>query len=128
MPTFQGKRVSSYWKTVLDAAWTAGVRFRLNSGQRTMAEQQALVDQKGVWSPSNPTGAARPSSTAPHIRVGRQDHAIDVDTFAQGGGEAKLQEWLEDQGARVTNPVPGEPWHMEVSGPDLQKLYRKFKD
>lgn len=128
MPTFQGKRVSDYWKVVLDAAADAGVRFQLNSGQRTMAEQEALVRQKGVWSPSNRTGAARPSSTAPHIRVGLQNHALDVDTFAQGGGETKLQEWLQDQGARVTNPVPGEPWHMEVSSADLTKLYRKFKD
>lgn len=128
MPTFQGKRVSTYWKVVLDAAWEDGVRFQLNSGQRTMAEQRALVAEKGLWSPSNPQGAAAPSAHAPHIREGRQDHALDVDTFAQGGGESKLQRWLEKQGAMVRNTVPGEPWHMEVSAGSLARLYRKFSD
>lgn len=128
MPTFQGKRVSTYWKVVLDAAWKDGVRFQLNSGQRTMAEQRALVATKGLWSPSNPQGAAAPSAHAPHIREGRQDHALDVDTFAHGGGEAKLQRWLEGHGMKVRNTVPGEPWHMEISAADLSKLYRKFKD
>jgi hypothetical protein len=90
-----------------------------------MAEQAALVRQKGVWSPTNRTGAARPSPTAPHIRVGRIDHAIDV-RFTDGG-EARLQRWLERQGVRVRNPVPGEPWHMEVAAEDLRRLAAKLR-
>lgn len=128
MPTFQGKRVSEYWKVVLDAAWDDGIRFQLNSGKRTMDEQRELVRSKGLWSHRNPQGAAAPSPYAPHIRVGRQDHALDVDTDAYDGGEARLQRWLENRGVTVRNTVPGEPWHMEVSAADLSKLYRKLRD
>lgn len=128
MPTFQGKRVSPNWETVLQAAWDEGVRFQLNSGQRTLAEQRALVATKGLWSPSNPKGAAAPSPDAPHIRDGRQAHALDVDLFAHGGGEAKLQRWLEHHGVVVRNTVPSEPWHMEISEDALKRLADKFND
>lgn len=117
---FQTKRVSTYWDIVLTAA-AKDTRFRLNSGRRTKGEQLDLVRQKGVWSPSNPTGAAAYSPTAPHIRVGRQDHAIDVDTN-YGEGEGGLQLWLEQHGATVRNPITQEPWHMEVEEADLRRL------
>lgn len=115
MPTFQGKLVSASWKVVLDAAVRDGVHFQLNSGRRTEAEQRALIRQKGVWSPSNPTGAAAYSPNAPHIRVGREDHALDVDTFAHDNGNARLTNWLRSKGLRVDHEIPQEPWHMEAS-------------
>ena len=117
---FDGQRVSDEWDVVLTAARRDGVRFTLNSGRRTLADQWRLVREKGVWSPSNRTGAARPSPWAPHIRVGRIDHAIDVN--AVDGGETRLQHWLEQHGARPTNPVPGEPWHLELTARELRAL------
>jgi hypothetical protein len=128
MPTFQGKRVSAQWATVLNAAAAAGVRFRLNSGQRTFAEQQSLYDQNmsgGRPKPGHPL-TAKPSHTAPHIRTGRQDHAIDVN--ALDGGETRLQRWLEGQGLKVTNPVPGEAWHMEVPSAQLARFAARLND
>lgn len=124
--TFRGKSVSKEWAIVLRAAERAGVRFDFNSGHRTMAEQAALVRQKGVWSPSNPTGAAVPSPTAPHIRVGRIDHALDVNQL--DGGTHRLAAYLRGQGAAVRFTVPGEPWHMEVAASALRRLANKLDD
>src|ERR1700754_759061 len=78
---FRGKSVSREWAAVLSAAAKDGVNFTLNSGHRTMAEQQQLVNRQGLFGPGNPHGAARPSATAPHIREGRIDHALDVDAL-----------------------------------------------
>ena len=124
---YQGKRVSKYWRVVLLAAQDAGVKFQLNSGQRTLAEQQNLVNRLGVWSPSNRKGAARPNRNAPHIRQGQQHHALDVDTFAQSNGNARLAAWLRSEGIKVMYTVPGEPWHMEVTAAGLRKLYRRYR-
>lgn len=116
MASFRGIRVSTYWKTVLDAAEKAGVDFTLQSGQRTMREQWALYRNPPPGTPL----VAFPSPNAPHIRLGRQDHALD-----QGGN---LAEWLHKQGARISFPVAGEPWHLEINGKDLKRLYTKFKN
>lgn len=128
--TFQGKRVSRYWFIVLTAAWAAGVRFTLNSGQRTMKEQWALflqnmvrVGARWVQRAGRPL-TAFPSPIAPHIRVGRQDHAVDVDSL--DGGETRLQRWLEKQGVHPTNPVRGESWHLELSANELRALAIRF--
>lgn len=120
--TFQGKRVSAQWHAVLTEA-TRHVRFRLNSGQRTMAEQRELYR---LYKSGRGNLAAFPSPVAPHIRVGREDHAIDVD--ALDGGETRLQRWLEQQGARMSNPVRGEAWHMEIHPPDLARLAKRFAE
>lgn len=117
---FQSKRVSTYWDIVFtDIAKT--VSFRLNSGRRTKAEQERLVREKGVWSSSNPTGAAPYSPDAPHIAQGRQNHANDIDTN-YGDGEAAVQRELERRGAVVNNPIAKEPWHQQVSEADLKEL------
>ncbi|MDO8187204.1 peptidoglycan-binding protein [Conexibacter sp. JD483] len=109
-PSFDGHHVSDDWFKVLTAARRAGVSFRLNSGRRTLAEQQRLYDlyRAGVGNL-----AAVPSPTAPHIRVGRQDHALDVDV-AFGGGVAVLRSWLRGHGLATSLTVAGEPWHVEA--------------
>lgn len=121
--TFDGCRVSREWLVVLTAAREDGVRFRLNSGQRTMAEQQKLYDQNmsgGRPRPGHPL-TARPDRNAPHIRAGHPHHAIDIN--ALDGGETRLQRWLTvEQNVRPTNPVPGEAWHLELSEPQLVAL------
>ena len=125
---FQGKRVSPAWKTILDEAVKDGVRFQLNSGQRTMAEQQALYDQNmsgGVPRPGRPL-TARPSPTAPHIKQGHQNHALDVDDV--GNGENELQVWLRRHGVEAVNNVPGEAWHLDpVVEADLLQLAGKIR-
>jgi hypothetical protein len=110
-------RVSREWAIVLTAADRAGVAFTLNSGHRTFAEQAEL---RRRYLAGTGNLAAVPSHAAPHIRTGRPDHAIDVD--ALDGGETRLQRWLERQGARPTNPVRGEAWHVELPLADLRRL------
>lgn len=112
----QGKRVSAAWKVVLDEAADDGVRFQLNSGQRTMAEQTALFEQNMYPDGSGPRPGrpltARPNANAPHIKAGRQNHALDVDSV--GNGENELQAWLRRQGIDAVNNVPNEDWHIDV--------------
>jgi hypothetical protein len=122
MAYFQGERVSTYWAVVLQEAYDQGVHFTVTSGQRTIAEQARLYYNPPAGTPR----VAKPYPTAPHIRVGRQDHAIDVASF--DGGETRLQAWLRNQGARTSNPVGGEAWHLEINASDLKKLYNRFKD
>ncbi len=120
-------KVSRRWRTVLRAADRADVDFHVTSGHRTIPEQWDLF-RRNMLRPGLPKAGrpmtAFPSPTAPHIRVGRHAHAIDVNSL--DGGETRLQKWLEKQGAHPTNPVKGESWHMELSGSDLKKLAGKF--
>lgn len=108
--TFDTCPVSEPWWLVLDAARRDGVRFRVNSGRRTFAEQQRLYD---LWRAGNGAVAAVPSHTAPHIRTGRDDHALDVDQWF-GDGIVGLRRWLRKHGIATSLPVPGEGWHLEV--------------
>jgi hypothetical protein len=114
--------VSAQWFTVLDAARKAGVAFLVTDGHRTLAQQQA------AWNLSQHGGplAAFPSSTAPHIRSGRPDHAIDVNSL--DGGAGRLAAWLRRRNARATFPVPREAWHIEVPRDDLVRLAGALAD
>lgn len=124
MPNFDGKLVSDEWHAVLSAARREGVFFRLNSGRRTMAQQQALYDnyRRNGW-----PVAARPNPNAPHIREGRPDHALDVndeDGYASGGGADNLRRWAARKGFSLVRTVRGEPWHLEiVGGPDALRRF-----
>lgn len=122
--SFDGKRVSADWLAVLTAARRAGIRFRLNSGQRTFAEQQRLYN---LWKAGVGNLAAVPSHSAPHIRTGRQDHALDVDMHV-GDGIAGLRAWLAKQGIRTSLTVPGEGWHLEAdSAAQLATVARRLR-
>ncbi|ADB50160.1 glycoside hydrolase family protein [Conexibacter woesei] len=123
MVHFDGHRVSDDWFDVLSGARRAGVAFRLNSGRRTFAEQQRLYD---LWRAGVGALAAVPSHTAPHIRTGRQDHALDIDQFA-GVGTAGVRAWLRGEGLATTLTVPGEGWHVEAdSATALQRVARRL--
>src|SRR6266540_6818183 len=119
---FGGHTVSREWADVLSAA-RREVAFMLDSGHRTMAEQQALYNKylRGVGSL-----AARPSANAPHIRSGRIDHAIDVN--ARDNGAARLATWLHGKGGHPGFPVRGEPWHIELGADELHALAGKLSD
>lgn len=119
---FRGKTVSREWAVVLAAAAEEGVAFTLDSGHRTMAEQQRLVDEKGLYGPGNPHGAPRPSASAPHIRIGRIDHALDVD------GAAALAGWLSRKGTHPQFTVPTENRHVELTADELDRLARQVGD
>jgi hypothetical protein len=116
-------RVSAQWHDVLAAARRDGVAFVVTDGHRTLAEQ---ADRFAVFQRDGHPVAARPSATAPHIRTGRPDHAIDVN--ALDGGAARLAAWLRRKGAGATFPVPREPWHIEVPRADLERLARRVSD
>lgn len=120
---FDGKRVSREWHVVLSAAREAGVQFRVNSGHRTMREQAKLYAN---YLRTGYPLAAKPSPVAPHIRIKRIDHALDVD--ALDGGAERLADWLRDRGGHPTFPVPGEAWHLELSTTDLQLLATRFSN
>lgn len=120
LPSYMSRdreRVSKEWRRALLDAWDAGVRFNVNEGHRTMARQWELYRQLGPYNGSS--GAAYPSTTAPHIRVGRIDHAIDCD------GAATLVSWLRKHGIYARTPVGGEPWHIEASSDDLARYFNK---
>src|SRR4051812_18133075 len=95
---FRGKTVSREWAAVLLEA-AREVAFMLDSGHRTMAEQQGLYDHYLRF--GSPL-AAKPSANAPHIRIGRIDHALDVN--ALDGGAGRLAAWLRRKGAGATFP------------------------
>lgn len=112
MSIFQGKRVSTPWGIILRAAARDGILFRLNSGQRSMADQARLVREQGVYnSVSNPHGAAVPNPFAPHIKAGHKNHAVDIDSW--NNGENRLQTWAAHKGLTLTNNVSTEPWHLD---------------
>lgn len=117
--TRRSTRVSVAHAIVLDAAERSGLAFRVNSGRRTRAEQEALVRLKGVYDRlRNPHGAARYSRWAPHIKAlgrgGEQlaSHALDVDLFV-GGGPRPLARFYAAHGCPVFFNVPTEAWHFD---------------
>ena len=129
---YSGESVSVQWRTVLRAADRKGIWFDLNSGHRTFAQQKRLWDayqrylNGGPWAPL----AAFPSCRAPHVRCGRPDHALDVNS--RDGGEQRLQNWINShRGVRVrgraSNTVPGEAWHLELPRLALAWLYFKYR-
>jgi hypothetical protein len=126
---FDGARVSRRWAVVLRRARKNGVKFKINSGHRTMREQRALFSQNmqrvGVRWVQKPGHAltAWPTPLAPHIRTGNPAHALDVPT----PGGADLAVWLRRRGIHVEFPVPGEPWHLEVTRRGLTKLWRRYR-
>lgn len=130
--SYSGTKVSTQWLAVLRAADHKRVRFSLNSGARSQAEQERLIRLKGCWSPSNTDGAACPWYRSNHVVSWRTgpSHALDVSTL--DGGEQRLQNWLNShRGVRVrgraTNTVPGEPWHLELNRLALRWLYFKYR-
>jgi hypothetical protein len=75
----------------------------VGSGARTAAQQQALVDDLGLWSPTNP-GAAQ---------VGTSNHQVGV-----GHGAADMSGDLECLRANAARfglhfPIANEAWHIE---------------
>lgn len=115
--SIDGRRVSRDWWHVLRGAELDGVAFVLNQGRRTLAEQAAFYARylRDGW-----PLAAKPTPWAPHVRAGRQDHALDVATL--DGGMDRLRAWLHAHGVTTTLTVRGESWHVEAN--DAAALHR----
>lgn len=75
----------------------------LNEGRRTMAEQWHFYNNQ-------PPLAAFPSPNAPHIKFGRANHDIDVNSF--NGAARRLANFYESLGVDVAFCVGGENWHI----------------
>lgn len=112
------ERVSREWYYLLHDLHKAGVVFNVNEGHRTLARQRELVRQKGLWSASNPTGAAAPTVFAPHIRSGNPAHAVDFDNAAGVIAAAKKR------GVTLVRTIPTEPWHLEPNATSLAAYAR----
>lgn len=121
---FDGELVSAEWHGLLvDLRYVDRVQFYLTEGKRTKARQQELLNEKGLWSPANPFGAAAVSDTAPHIRTGRKDHALDLIRAkgAAGGTPQAMLNAAQKRGVTLKKTVPTEDWHREA---DLGELER----
>ena len=123
MARFQGKRVSEAWDWVLTGyVRTTKNPIKLNQGRRTFAEQAAFrrLYERGL----GPI-AAVPSRNAPHIWSGRENHALDVDSWRNG--ENLLQAWLAKHGVEFVNNVAGEAWHGQTyDEAALKRLAKKM--
>lgn len=106
--THRGKRVSRSHAVMLAAyERKTGRAIYINQGARTIAEQTAFWNhyQKYGW-----PLAAYPSPGAPHIKYGRENHALDVNADVVQG----LAAFYRANGVPVAFNVPGEPWHMDA--------------
>jgi len=93
------------FRRMQEAAAREGVRIRVISGFRTMAEQQYLYDCNVRCSCNNCNLAARPGHSN-H----QSGHALDLNTRDPAVGA-----WMKAHGGEYgfVNTVPGEPWHWE---------------
>lgn len=112
--------VSSEWFVLLwDITYHDHVNYNVNEGHRTERRQQELLDELGLWSPSNPHGAAAVSPHAPHIKTGHADHACDFDN-SQGVINA-----AHKRGVTLVRTVSTESWHLEPVAAELHRYYVK---
>ena len=91
----------------------------LNEGRRTMAEQWHFYRNQ-------PPLAAFPNPNAPHIMAGRNNHAIDANSF--NGAAKRLANFYESLGVDVSFEVPGEAWHFRpLNGAQLKRAADKIR-
>jgi hypothetical protein len=114
--------VSKVWSVVLHDMYADGVRANVNEGKRTMDRQWGFWND---YQAGRGPIAAYPSISAPHIREGRFDHAVD---FANDWAAFA---WLEEKGLQPSRPVrwPNgtvrESWHIECPAGLLLRYYRE---
>lgn len=127
MPNFKGHRVSRDWHDVLTYVENElKTPVPLNSGQRTIPEQQRLYDcwVRRCQGPRTPV-AAKPSCGAPHIDCGQQSHALDIacddaDRRSRSGQHWRVVRELQAIGLDVHHTVSSECWHIEVPEAQLK--------
>ncbi len=121
---YRGLTCSEPWRVFLTAAERDGVDFDANSLRRSMSEQGVLFRQNMYPDGSGPRPGrpltARPSSTAPHIKVGRWDHAGDFN------GAGNLIAYAARKGIRLVRTVASEIWHLEFVGVSAERILEVF--
>ncbi|WAS90213.1 M15 family metallopeptidase [Nannocystis punicea] len=98
---------NAYW-VMREAAAAAGVDMHINSGFRTMSEQEYLYGCYVNCNCNDCNLAAKPGYSN-H----QSGHALDINTATPG-----VYNWLNANGGAYgfTETVPGEPWHWEWWG------------
>ncbi len=110
--TVDGKKVegatANAYYVMAQAAAAKGINIKVNSGFRTMAEQERLYDCYVKCNCNNCNLAARPGYSN-H----QSGHALDLNTSAAG-----VLDWLNANGAAFgwKRTVPSEAWHWEWWG------------
>jgi hypothetical protein len=117
-----GTRVSVAHAAILAAYERKYVRVRVNEGRRTLAEQAKFYAHYLRY--GRPL-AAKPYPGAPHIKWGKEHHALDIDSGPQAGRAGHVAEFYRSLGVPVAFNVSGEPWHMDVR--DEAKLVKAAK-
>lgn len=79
----------------------------VNQGRRTIAEQAAFYAHYLRY--GRPL-AAKPFLGAPHIKYGKEHHALDINDGVVDG----VANFYRSQDVPVAFNVPGEPWHMDT--------------
>lgn len=110
-----GKRVSqSHGKMLLAYEREVGHPLYVNQGRRTIAEQAGFYAHYLRY--GSPL-AARPFPGAPHIKYGREHHALDInDNVVQS-----VAAFYRKHGIPVAFNVPRESWHMDTLDEDALK-------
>jgi hypothetical protein len=105
----RGKRVSPAHKTMLAAyEHQYGRAVHINQGARTLREQAAFYAHYLRY--GRPL-AARPWGGAPHIKWGKQHHALDINAPEPAHSVAAF---YRAHGVPVAFNVRGEAWHMDT--------------
>lgn len=117
--------VSRQWYVLLhDVRHVDRVPFHVNEGHRTFARQAQLFAENmiapGVPKPGQALTAV-PSNSAPHIKTGRADHAIDFNNAAG------VQRAAARRGVTLRLTVPGESWHLEPDPGELRRYFNANK-
>lgn len=104
--THHGKRVSPAHSVMLKAYEKEHGLLFINQGARTIAEQAAFYANylRGG------NLAAKPFPGAPHIKFGRQNHALDINANVVQSVAA----FYRKHGVQVAFNVPSEAWHMDT--------------
>lgn len=103
------RRLGNAFLALERAAAARGLRIWINSGFRTMAEQQRLYDCYRTRSCNGGHLAARPGFS--RHQNGR---AIDIGT----DDRARLSQVIRELGSQWRQTVASEPWHYEYFGAD----------
>jgi GH25 family lysozyme M1 (1,4-beta-N-acetylmuramidase) len=113
---FHDRRVSASHLALLEEAERRGILTSVNQGRRTLAEQAVFYAHYLRYGKPK---AAFPSPTAPHIKAGHENHALDVNAPQPVG---RLAAFYREMRVPVAFNVAGEPWHLDPT--DEQALIR----
>lgn len=106
---FHGKRVSpAHWALLVAYERAHHTTLHINQGARTLREQAAFYAHYLRY--GKPV-AAKPTPSAPHIKWGRQHHALDINAPEPAHSVAVF---YAEHGVPVDFNVSTEAWHMDT--------------